>query len=135
MENTLGIDISKDKLDAYWLSKSEHKQFCNSKAGVKAFAIWAFEVGVSRVIFESTGVYHRCIETGLANHAISFARVNPRQAQEAFHEARRLAQRDPEQYFHGQACLNGGITVGRLSAALDGGRSIPVHLGIEPDRQ
>ena len=94
MENTIGIDISKDKLDAYWLSKSEHKQFCNSKAGVKAFAIWAFEVGVSRVIFESTGVYHRCIETGLANHAISFARVNPRQARRFCEGTGQLAKTD-----------------------------------------
>ena len=75
-----GIDISKDKLDAYWLSKEEHKQFCNDKAGVKALALWANGTEVSRVIFESTGIYHRGIETGLADHDISFARVNPRQA-------------------------------------------------------
>ena len=80
MEDTIGIDISKDKLDAYWLSKKEHKQFCNDKAGVKALSLWAYEAGVSRVIFESTGIYHRGIETGLARHEISFARVNPRQA-------------------------------------------------------
>ena len=73
MEDTIGIDISKDKLDAYWLSKEEHKQFCNDKAGVKALALWANEAGVSRVIFESTDVYHRVIETGLADHDISRA--------------------------------------------------------------
>jgi transposase len=41
MEDTIGIDISKDNLDAYWLSKGEHKQFGNDKAGVKALALWA----------------------------------------------------------------------------------------------
>ncbi len=61
--------------------------------------------------------------------------VQSRQSQEAFHKARCLPKRHPEQHFHGQACLNGGITVGRLSAALSGGRSIAIHLGIEPDRQ
>ena len=80
MENTIGIDISKDKLDAFWLSKGEHKQFFNDKAGVKALVLWANEARVSRVIFKSTGIYHRCVETGLADHDISFARVNPRQA-------------------------------------------------------
>ena len=80
MEDTTGIDVSKDNLDAYRLSKGEHKQFGNDKAVVKALALWAKKARVSRVIFESTGVYHRCIETGLAHHEISFSRVNPRQA-------------------------------------------------------
>jgi len=31
MDDTMGIDISKDTLDAYWLSKREHKQFANTK--------------------------------------------------------------------------------------------------------
>jgi transposase len=80
MEDTIGIDISKDKLDAYRLSKREHKQVCTDKNGVKALALWANKAGVSCVILESTGVHHRCIETGLAHHEISFSRVNPRQA-------------------------------------------------------
>jgi hypothetical protein len=41
MEDTIGIDISKDKLDAYRLSKREHKQVCTDKNGVKALALWA----------------------------------------------------------------------------------------------
>ncbi|MDX2485111.1 MAG: hypothetical protein QNK42_15790 [Pseudodonghicola sp.] len=65
-------------MDAYWLAKGEHKQFGNT--GVKALALWAAKTGVSRVIFELTGIYHRCVETGLAQYAISFARVNQRQA-------------------------------------------------------
>jgi transposase len=36
MEDTIGIDISKDTLDAYWLSSREHRQFCNDKAGAYA---------------------------------------------------------------------------------------------------
>lgn len=56
MNNTIGIDISKGKLDAYWLSNHEHRQFCNDRAGVKALALWAQKVGVAQVIFESTGV-------------------------------------------------------------------------------
>lgn len=86
--------MSKDKLDAYWLSKEEHKQFRNDKAGVKALALWAYEAGVTRVIFESTGIYHRCVETGLAHHEISFARVNPRQARRFCEGAGQLAKTD-----------------------------------------
>ena len=86
MEDTIGIDISKDTLDAYWLSSREPRQFCKDKAGAKALALWvrktlrARKTEFSRVIFEATGIYHRCIETRLAQHGISFARVNPRQA-------------------------------------------------------
>jgi len=47
---------------------------------VNALAFWARKAGIARVIFEATGVYHRLVETGLAEHGISFARVNPRQA-------------------------------------------------------
>jgi transposase len=79
MEDPIGIDVSKDNLDAYRLSKGEHKQFGNDKAEVKALALWAKKARVSRVIFESTGIYHRRVETGLADYSISFARVNPRQ--------------------------------------------------------
>ena len=82
MEDTIGIDISKDTLDAYWLSSREHRQFRNDKAGAKALAFWARKTEVSRVIFEATGIYHRCIETGLAQHGISFARVNRRQVRQ-----------------------------------------------------
>ena len=76
MDDTIGIDISKDRLDAHWLSKREHKQFCNDRAGVAALALWACEAGVAQVIFEATGVYHRLVEIGLAQHGIGFARVN-----------------------------------------------------------
>ena len=92
MQDPIGIDFSKDKLDAYWLSKGEHKQFDNDKAGVKALALWAIEAGGSRVIFESTGIYHRGVETGLAYHNISFARVNPRQARRFCEGAGQLAK-------------------------------------------
>ena len=94
MEDTIGIDISKEKLDAYWLSKGEHKQFCNDKKGVEALALWAFEARISRVIFESTGIYHRHLELGLACHNISFARVNPRQARRFCEGAGQLAKTD-----------------------------------------
>ncbi len=52
MDDTIGIDISKNTLDAYWLSSREHRQFCNDNAGVKALVSWAHETEVSRVIFE-----------------------------------------------------------------------------------
>jgi len=80
MNDTIGVDISKDALDTYWLSKRKHKQFANNKTGLRALIHWVCQAKVSLVVFEATGVYHRLIETSLAAHDLPFARVNPRQA-------------------------------------------------------
>jgi transposase len=76
MNDTIGIDISKDTLDTYWHSKRKHKQFANNKTGLRALICWVREVEVSLVVFEATGIYHRLLETSLAEHDFSFARVN-----------------------------------------------------------
>jgi transposase len=86
--------LGRDTLDAYWLSSREHRQFCNDNAGAKALAFWERKTEVSRVIFEATGIYHRCIETGLAQHGISFARVNPRQVRRFCEGSGQLAKTD-----------------------------------------
>ena len=57
------------------------------------------------------------------------------QPQETFNEARGLAKRHPEQYFHGEASLDCSITECLRSAPLAGGLGSPVHLGIKPDCQ
>lgn len=57
------------------------------------------------------------------------------QPQQVFDETRRLPERHPEEHFHRQARLDSGITVGRLSATLAGGRGPPTHPWIEPYRQ
>jgi len=94
MDDTIGIDISKDTLDAYWLSNREHRQFCNDKTGLKSLVLWVEKAEVSRVIFEATGVYHRLLETTLATHCIPFSRVNPRQARRFCEGAGQLAKTD-----------------------------------------
>ncbi len=77
MNDTIGVDISKDALDTYWLSKRKHKQFANNKMGLRALIRWVRQAKVSLVVFEATGVYHRLLETSLAAHDLPFARVNP----------------------------------------------------------
>ncbi len=94
MNDTIGIDISKDTLDAYWLSKRKFKQFANSKAGLRMLICWVRQAEVSLVVFEATGVYHRLLETDLATHGIPFARVNPRQARRFAEGTGQLAKTD-----------------------------------------
>jgi hypothetical protein len=61
MNDTIGIDISKDTLDTFWLSKRTHKQFANTKTGLRALTSWIREAEVSLVVFEATGIYHRLL--------------------------------------------------------------------------
>ncbi len=68
--------ISKDTLDAYWLSKRKHKQFANTKMGLSGLIRWMRQTEALLIVFAATGVYHRLLETALATHNIPFARVN-----------------------------------------------------------
>jgi len=94
MNDTIGIDISKDTLDTFWLSKRKHKQFANTKTGLRALTSWIREAEVPLVVFEATGIYHRLLETSLAEHDFSFARVNPRLARRFAEGTGTLAKTD-----------------------------------------
>lgn len=94
MNDTIGIDISKETLDTYWLSKRMHKQFSNSKTGMRALISWIQHARVSLIVFEATGAYHRLLETCLTAHSIPFARVNPRQARRFAEGTGTLAKTD-----------------------------------------
>lgn len=78
MQDIIGIDISKDRLDAFRLSDRSHRPFANEDKGYRALVRW---IGADvKVIFEPTGAYHRHLEAALASKDIPFVKVNPRQA-------------------------------------------------------
>ncbi len=52
MNDTIGIDISKDTLDTFWLSKRKHKQFANTKTGLRLLIRWVRKAEVGLVVFE-----------------------------------------------------------------------------------
>ncbi len=80
MDNTIGIDISKDTLDVHCLSDGEHTQFLNSRTGHVQLTKWIGLQPASVIIFEATGAYHRQLEQALGSTAIPFVKVNPKQA-------------------------------------------------------
>lgn len=94
MDNTMGIDISKDMLDTYWLSRRQHKQFSNTQMGLSAPICWIRQTKALQIVLEATGIYHRLLETTLATHNIAFARVNPRQARRFCEGTGQLAKTD-----------------------------------------
>ena len=70
----VGVDISKDHLDAHRLSDGQDKRFANNARGRGALIKWANE---GRVAFEATGAYHRDLEQALAKAGIDAIKINP----------------------------------------------------------
>ena len=94
MQNTIGIDISKDTLDAYRLADNQHIQVANDKAGHKTIVRWFGKHDLPLVVFEATGSYHRNLEAALAASDMAFAKVNPRQARRFAESTGRMAKTD-----------------------------------------
>ena len=79
-ELTIGIDISKDHLDAHRLPDGAAGQFANNKTGLTRLIHWIGAADVALVVFEPTGRYHRDLERRLGAAGYPLAKVNPRQA-------------------------------------------------------
>ncbi|MBN9222924.1 MAG: transposase [Mesorhizobium sp.] len=91
--DTIGVDISKDHLDAHRMSDGSSRRFANDKAGHAAFIVWLDDVG-ARTVYEPTGPYHRAFERRLANAGAALVKVNPRQARRFAEATGRLAKTD-----------------------------------------
>ena len=79
MKDTIGVDISKPPLDAFCLGTDRHRQFSNDRKGCAALIGWIAST-VARVIFESTGPYHRIFKASPVRADIQTVKVNPRAA-------------------------------------------------------
>ena len=94
MQTIIGIDISKDTLDAYRLADNQHIQVANDKVGHKTLVRWIGKHDLQLVVFEATGAYHRNLEAALAASDMAFAKVNPRQARRFAEATGRMAKTD-----------------------------------------
>ena len=79
MNDTIGIDISKDTLDIHRLSDGKHVRFGNDKEGLTELRRWIGKAPV-RVIYEATGRYHRDMEGVLDTAGHALVKVNPARA-------------------------------------------------------
>jgi transposase len=92
--DTIGVDVSKDHLDAHRLIDGASRRFANDKTGHKAFLRWRKEKPTERVVFEPTGPYHRGFERALGLACVPFVKVNPRQARRFAEATGKLAKTD-----------------------------------------
>lgn len=76
---TVGVDISKDTLDAHCLPDGASRSFDKTAAGHKTVIARAGRA-VTRIVFEPTGPYHAAFERALAKAGLPSVKVNPRQA-------------------------------------------------------
>lgn len=83
-DDSIGVDISKDKLDVHRLSDGAFAQFSNTGSGFVNLRKWIGGTLPARVVYEPTGAYHGAFEAALADH-LPLVKVNPK-------HARRFAQ-------------------------------------------
>jgi transposase len=84
-ENTIGIDVSKDHLDAHALPAGTALRVPNTARGIAQLLRWIGAEPVARIVYEPTNRYHRALEVLLAAAGLPLAPVNPL-------KARRFAQ-------------------------------------------
>lgn len=92
-EITIGVDISKETLDAHRFPDSANCRFDNTAKGHKALMRWIGTVP-ARVVYEPTGPYHRGFERRLAEAGLPLVKVNPRQARRFAEATGKLAKTD-----------------------------------------
>jgi transposase len=80
LEDTIGVDISKDNLDVHRLSDGAVARFGNDTAGFAALWRWLGQglgaPGALRVVYEPTGACHGAFERRFAGR-LALCRVNP----------------------------------------------------------
>ena len=86
---TVGIDISKDWLDAFAAPEGRASRFSNDSAGFRKLIAWIGS-GVGRIAYEPSGPFHRDIEDTLLEAGLPLYAINPFQVRSF---ARSLGQR------------------------------------------
>ena len=76
--DTIGVDISKDHLDAHRMSDGASRRFANDSAGHRSFMSWLGQlehIQGTRIVYEPTGPYHRAFERSLAAAGAALVKV------------------------------------------------------------
>lgn len=105
--NHVGVDVSKDFLDAHRLRDDTARRFANDAGGIRELRRWAGPQ-VTGVVYEPSGPYHRGLENALIDAGMTALKANPRRAREFARACGLLAKTDRAD----AACL------ARMGAAL-----------------
>lgn len=94
-EITIGIDISKRRLDVHLHPHGTVKRFDNDDTGITQLINWIRPGQPTRIVFEATGAYHRALEMALGRAALPGVKVNPLQARRFAEAAGKRVKTDP----------------------------------------
>lgn len=89
----VGIDVSQATLDVA-VHEGATRQVANDARGCTEVVTQLRERGVTLVVLEATGVYHRAVMTALVTAGIPVAVVNPRQVRDFARSTGQLAKTD-----------------------------------------
>lgn len=92
---TIGIDISKRRLDGHPHPHGTVKRFDNDDTGITQLINWIRPGQPTRIVFEATGAYHRALEMALGRAAPPGVKVNPLQARRFAEAAGERVKTDP----------------------------------------
>ena len=90
----IGVDVSKDQLDAFARSTNESRRFANDAAGIQALVEWAKNLAPERIVFESTGPYQKKAVGALLAAGLPAVVVNARQVRDFAKGMGQLAKTD-----------------------------------------
>ena len=90
----IGVDVSKDQLDATVRPANQSRRFANDPAGIEALVAWAKPFAPERIVFESTGHYQKKAVGALLAAALPAVVVNARQVRDFAKGMGQLAKTD-----------------------------------------
>jgi transposase len=80
IQDSIGIDVSKDHLDVHCLGDGRAERFGNNAAGFRKLKAWLPKADtIARVVYEATGPYHAAFERYFGSE-LPLVKVNPLQA-------------------------------------------------------
>jgi transposase len=90
----IGIDVSKDTLDAATYSSNKKWRFSNDEAGISRLIEAFSKLATELVVMEATGGYEAPVAYALYKAGISCAIVNPREVRDFAKATKKLAKTD-----------------------------------------
>jgi transposase len=90
----VGVDVSKDTLDAYARPANLRQRFANDPAGIAALVAWVKPLAPERIVFESTGPYQKAAVGALLAEGLPAVVVNARQVRDFAKGTGQLAKTD-----------------------------------------
>jgi transposase len=93
-EAYVGVDVSKDLLDAKVLPSNETQQFSNDDAGIKKLIKFLKKIDPALIVFESTGGLEMPAVSSLTENHLPVVIINPRQVRDFAKATGRLAKTD-----------------------------------------